>query len=131
MTFWTGGYTGDGGKHDFAGFVHKGEGVLNQEEIRLLGGPAGFESLRQSLRRGYADGGIVAAPVPVPVMRGSAGDDGEVKQLLRRLVDAVEAGERADRERNRTLQIPLDRVAQTVERIEVHGVKQRDEAVLP
>ena len=131
MTFWTGGYTGDGGKHDFAGFVHKGEGVLNQEEIRLLGGPAGFESLRQSLRRGYADGGIVAAPVPVPVMRGSAGEDSEIKLLLRRLVDAVEAGERADRERNRTLQIPLDRVAQTVERIEVHGVKQRDEAVLP
>lgn len=131
MTFWTGGYTGDGGKHDFAGFVHKGEGVLNQEEIRLLGGPAGFESLRQSLRRGYADGGIVAAPVPVPVMRGSAGDDSEIKRLLRRLVDAVESGERADRERNRTLQIPLDRVAQMVERIEVHGVKQRDEAVLP
>jgi hypothetical protein len=131
MTFWTGGYTGDGGKHDFAGFVHKGEGVLNQEEIRLLGGPAGFESLRQSLRRGYADGGIVAAPVPVPVMRGSAGDDGEVKRLLLRLVAAVEDGERADRERNRTLQIPLDRVAQMVERIEVHGIKQRDEAVLP
>lgn len=55
-----GGYTGHGGKYDPAGIVHKGEGVLTQEEIKALGGPQGFEDLRKSIRRGYATGGLVA-----------------------------------------------------------------------
>lgn len=58
--FADGGYTGHGGKYEPAGVVHKGEGVLTQEEIRALGGPAGFEDLRKSIRRGYATGGLVA-----------------------------------------------------------------------
>lgn len=53
-----GGYTGHGGKYDPAGIVHKGEGVLTQEEIRALGGPAGFEALRHSIKNGFADGGL-------------------------------------------------------------------------
>ncbi|HAV5778980.1 tape measure protein [Acinetobacter baumannii] len=55
--FANGGYTGHGGKYELAGVVHKGEGVLTQEEIRALGGPQGFESLRRSIRGGYATGG--------------------------------------------------------------------------
>ena len=55
-----GGYTGHGGKYDPAGIVHKGEGVLTQEEIKALGGPQGFEDLRKSIRRGYSAGGLVA-----------------------------------------------------------------------
>ena len=55
-----GGYTGHGGKYEPAGIVHKGEGVLTQEEIKALGGPQGFEDLRKSIRRGYATGGLVA-----------------------------------------------------------------------
>lgn len=58
--FSDGGYTGHGGKYDPAGIVHKGEGVLTQEEIKALGGPQGFEDLRKSIRRGYATGGLVA-----------------------------------------------------------------------
>lgn len=58
--FANGGYTGHGGKYDPAGIVHKGEGVLNQEEIKALGGPQGFEDLRKSIRRGYSAGGLVA-----------------------------------------------------------------------
>ncbi|MCO8044992.1 tape measure protein [Acinetobacter bohemicus] len=58
--FADGGYTGHGGKYDPAGIVHKGEGVLTQEEIKALGGPQGFEELRKSIRRGYATGGLVA-----------------------------------------------------------------------
>jgi len=58
--FATGGYTGHGGKYDPAGIVHKGEGVLTQEEIKALGGPQGFEDLRKSIRRGYSAGGLVA-----------------------------------------------------------------------
>ena len=58
--FANGGYTGHGGKYDPAGIVHKGEGVLTQEEVKALGGPQGFEGLRKSIRRGYATGGLVA-----------------------------------------------------------------------
>lgn len=58
--FADGGYTGYGGKYEPAGVVHKGEGVLTQEEVKALGGPQGFEDLRKSIRRGYATGGLVA-----------------------------------------------------------------------
>lgn len=60
-----GGYTGDGGKYEPAGIVHKGEGVLSQEDVRALGGPSAFESFRRSLHRGYASGGYVGAPPAV------------------------------------------------------------------
>lgn len=53
-----GGFTGYGGKYEPAGIVHKGEGVLTQEEIAALGGPSGFYALRQSIKNGFADGGI-------------------------------------------------------------------------
>ena len=58
--FANGGYTGHGGKYEPAGIVHKGEGVLTQEEVKALGGPQGFEDLRKSIRRGYSAGGLVA-----------------------------------------------------------------------
>ncbi|WP_104500345.1 tape measure protein [Acinetobacter indicus] len=58
--FTDGGYTGHGGKYEPAGVVHKGEGVLTQEEVKALGGPQGFEDLRKSIRRGYSAGGLVA-----------------------------------------------------------------------
>jgi len=35
--FYTGGYTGDGGKYDPAGIVHKGEYVANQDQVRDYG----------------------------------------------------------------------------------------------
>ena len=54
-----GGFTGHGGKYEYAGVVHKGEGVLTQEEIAALGGPSGFYALRQSIKNGFADGGLV------------------------------------------------------------------------
>ena len=57
--FASGGYTGHGGKYELGGVVHKGEGVLTQEEVKALGGPQGFEDLRKSIRRGYSAGGLV------------------------------------------------------------------------
>lgn len=54
-----GGFTGYGGKYEPAGIVHKGEGVLTQEEIRALGGPAGFELLRDNISNGFSEGGLV------------------------------------------------------------------------
>jgi tape measure domain-containing protein len=68
-----GGYTGDGGKYEPAGVVHKGEGVLSQREVRAIGGRSGFQSLRESINRfgsdflhtlplpGYAEGGFVGS----------------------------------------------------------------------
>ena len=53
-----GGFTGYGGKYEVAGLIHRGEGVLTQEEIKALGGPAGFEALRHSIKNGFADGGL-------------------------------------------------------------------------
>lgn len=43
--------------------MHKGEGVLTQEEIRALGGPAGFELLRDNISNGFSEGGLVD-PIP-------------------------------------------------------------------
>lgn len=42
-----GGYTGPGGRKQFAGAVHKGEVVFNQDDVRRFGGPAALESLRK------------------------------------------------------------------------------------
>lgn len=62
--FADGGYTGAGGKYQVAGVVHKGEGVLSQSDVAALGGPSGFYTLLDSLRNGYADGGLVGVPAP-------------------------------------------------------------------
>lgn len=63
MPLSSGGYTGDGGKHEPAGIVHKGEGVLNQDEIRALGGESGFNELRRALRGpGHSLGGMAGSP---------------------------------------------------------------------
>lgn len=61
--FAEGGFTGYGGKYQVAGLVHRGEGVLSAAEIRSLGGPRGFYALRDAIRSGYAEGGLVDAPL--------------------------------------------------------------------
>lgn len=61
-----GGYTGDGGKYEPAGIVHRGEGVLSQEEIRAIGGEAGFNALRAAIRKGHASGGMAGRPALPP-----------------------------------------------------------------
>ncbi|MDZ7514335.1 hypothetical protein U5F72_21260, partial [Stenotrophomonas muris] len=49
-------------------------GVLSQDDMRALGGPSAFHSLRASLRRGYAVGGIGGdAPTSAPVALGGSG----------------------------------------------------------
>lgn len=67
-----GGYTGDGGKYEVAGLVHRGEGVLSQEDMAQLGGRDGFERFRRALH-GYANGGVVGMPsmaVPAVAQQG-------------------------------------------------------------
>ncbi|MBN7807260.1 tape measure protein [Agrobacterium rosae] len=64
-----GGYTGDGGKYQPAGVVHKGEYVFDKAAVAAAGGPAAMEAMRRGLK-GYANGGAVGVSVPsLPSMR--------------------------------------------------------------
>lgn len=54
--FDAGGYTGDGGKYQPAGIVHKGEVVIRKEVVQQPGMRGYLERLN---KRGYADGGYV------------------------------------------------------------------------
>ncbi|MBA0284470.1 phage tail tape measure protein [Stenotrophomonas maltophilia] len=64
-----GGYTGDGGKYEPAGVVHKGEVVWSQTDIARAGGLGVVEAMRRGLR-GYADGGIVGTGSPARALAG-------------------------------------------------------------
>ncbi|MFK0338710.1 tape measure protein [Agrobacterium deltaense] len=67
--FSDGGYTGDGGKYQPAGVVHKGEYVFDQAAVKAAGGPAAMEAMRRNFK-GYANGGPVGISVPsVPSLR--------------------------------------------------------------
>lgn len=74
LGFAGGGYTGQGGKHEPAGVVHRGEYVFSQESVRALGLPAldllhhlsrGISAPRMP-RLSYADGGLVNLPAAQP-----------------------------------------------------------------
>ena len=52
--FSSGGYTGDGGKYDPAGIVHKGEFVFTKEATQRIGARNLYRMMR-----GYANGGVV------------------------------------------------------------------------
>jgi lambda family phage tail tape measure protein len=54
-----GGYTGDGGKYQPAGIVHKGEFVMSKEATSRIGVGALYRMMR-----GYADGGYVGNSMP-------------------------------------------------------------------
>lgn len=58
--FTGGGYTGQGGKNEPAGVVHKGEYVFTKAQTEKLG----VGNLSR-LARGYANGGLVGSPGPV------------------------------------------------------------------
>ncbi|MFC0200576.1 phage tail tape measure protein [Paracoccus rhizosphaerae] len=60
LGFVAGGYTGHGGKYEPAGVVHRGEYVFSKETVARLGA-GNLERLHQSAKRGYAEGGLVAA----------------------------------------------------------------------
>ncbi|MFU8924895.1 tape measure protein [Acinetobacter puyangensis] len=63
--FAIGGYTGDGGKYEPAGIVHKGEVVFSQEDVKRWGGVSVVEAMRTF--KGFADGGVVGVPnVQIP-----------------------------------------------------------------
>lgn len=54
-----GGYTGDGGKYEPAGVVHKGEYVTPQNVMRNPAATPHIQALESMRTKGYADGGFV------------------------------------------------------------------------
>ncbi|WP_081795968.1 MULTISPECIES: phage tail tape measure protein [unclassified Serratia (in: enterobacteria)] len=64
----SGGYTGDGGKYDQAGVVHRGEFVMTKEATQRIG-----VGNLYAMMRGYADGGLVGNKAP---MYGLAAEQG-------------------------------------------------------
>jgi len=67
LGFADGGYTGEGGKYEPAGIVHRGEYVIPADVVRRVG-----VGNLEALRRGYANGGLVGAPsLPSPAVGGS------------------------------------------------------------
>lgn len=75
--FADGGYTGDGGKYEPAGVVHRGEYVMSKAATKAIG-VGNLEALHQSARKGYSGGGIVGAAANgnrAPMARsGTSGD---------------------------------------------------------
>ncbi len=69
--FASGGYTGDGGKHDPAGVVHKGEFVFTKEATQRLG-IANLYRLMDAGKRGYASGGHAGGSAPMSVTQPTA-----------------------------------------------------------
>ncbi|KAA9386919.1 tape measure protein [Neorhizobium galegae] len=64
-----GGYTGNGGKFQPAGIVHKGEYVMDAEATKRIG----VDNLRKL--QGYAAGGFVGSAPSLPSLGGSRGRD--------------------------------------------------------
>ncbi|ENJ4020616.1 phage tail tape measure protein [Enterobacter hormaechei] len=59
-----GGYTGDGGKHDVAGVVHRGEWVVPQSVVKKPGMLSFLNQLTYG--NGYAEGGLVGDNIAKP-----------------------------------------------------------------
>ncbi|MEI3806835.1 hypothetical protein V6R85_20130 [Agrobacterium sp. CCNWLW32] len=99
--FAEGGYTGDGGKYQPAGVVHKGEYVFDKAAVKAAGGPAAMEAMRRNLK-GYANGGPVGISVPsVPSLRSMSAQSAGVVVNFNPVVDnrgaSVEAVARQER----------------------------------
>lgn len=58
--FADGGYTGNGGKYQPAGIVHRGEYVVSKRAVERIG-VGNLESLHRGALRGFADGGYVGS----------------------------------------------------------------------
>ncbi|RBP86336.1 hypothetical protein DFO80_12019 [Rhodobacter sp. 140A] len=79
LGFANGGYTGDGGKFQPAGIVHKGEYVLSKAAVQRLGVDA-LDTLHTRALRGYSGGGLVGdAPA---INRGTLGRSGSPAQAV-------------------------------------------------
>lgn len=109
-----GGYTGDGGIHEPAGIVHKGEYVVSQAELKnpsVVSMVRSIEGVRQSRKHGrssmhgFADGGYTGSEVPtsdalIGVIRSLADQVQEIKST--KLVAEVNYQEFKDTDKKMT-----------------------------
>lgn len=80
--FADGGYTGDGGKYETAGIVHKGEYVMPQKVVQRVGVDR-LAGLHRAALRGYSDGGLVGGRAPLRAApRATSGGLGAVAQQI-------------------------------------------------
>lgn len=91
VEFAEGGYTGDGGKYQPAGIVHRGEYVVPQSVVKSPAAQYHLGSL-ETMRRGYADGGLVSNSLSQPI---------NAQLELANIVKNMPAGEVSVREINR------------------------------
>ena len=96
----SGGYTGDGGKYEPAGIVHRGEYVINAASTRKLG--LGYLN---SLN-GYANGGLVGG-------NGAAGPGGIVVNVHNNTGAQIEQSSSADANGGQILEIFVNRAVKT------------------
>lgn len=87
--YWTGGYTGNGGKYEPKGTVHGGEFVFDKKATQNAG-VGNLYAMMKSLRagKGYSMGGYVPTAVPVS-SGGGFNTDPMMHTLTRTLISAV------------------------------------------
>ena len=89
--FSDGGYTGDGGKYDPAGIVHKGEVVWSQEDVAAVGGAVFANAMRPTFK-GYASGGIVGTPSNLSTVQRNISSGMDYDLMFSVMRDAVMEG---------------------------------------
>lgn len=87
--FSEGGYTGEGGKHEPAGIVHRGEYVFSQEVVKRIGAMR-LEAMHQNLK-GFSSGGLVGMSLPALSLPGGGGSVAKPQRVY------VEVGVNDDR----------------------------------
>lgn len=91
----TGGYTGDGGKYEPAGVVHRGEFVMTKEATQRIG----VDNL-YAMMRGYATGGFVGNTVADSApMHGLCGSEG-AQLTINAPITVNQQGQQQDRSGN-------------------------------
>lgn len=105
-----GGYTGNGGKNEPAGIVHKGEIVWSQSDIANAGGIGVVEAMRKGLG-GYSNGGVVGSPASSS--SGSHKNNGELSVEINNYngTAGVTAEQVTDSRGNRKVNIVISEIA--------------------
>ncbi|MDU4465534.1 phage tail tape measure protein [Haemophilus parahaemolyticus] len=120
-TWATGGYTGNGGKYEPAGIVHKGEYVITKEATARLG--TGYLDYLNYGKRGFANGGGVAVPtLPTMYYQPSQANTGRISVNVINNGEPMEANV-SQKERNGQMEITIELMRQ-IARNETNNVLQ-------
>lgn len=113
FSFDVGGYTGDGGKYEPAGVVHKGEFVFTKEATQRIG-----VSNLYGMMRGYADGGVVGGNAPMYGLQSTGAGSVIVQSSV------VIQGENSQQQGGADNQELMKAYKQTVDRAVTEGIKR-------